>query len=154
MIKDCVFNDIILYAKGWYQSKDNDIIKDLGYLFSKIYAFTPKTEDDVAQMMMHVLDYIYTEKKVCFNNESPFCYSYFYGEVRDRMHLYNVSFPMAIILNVKSKLFELRNTEIKLKPPHYGKKEHFRLGSTFGNRHPISMTYTEMNRIVQRVFNK
>lgn len=33
------------------------------------------------------------------------------------------------------------------------KKEYFRMGSLFG-MNPISMTYTEMNRRTQKVFNK
>ena len=32
-IKDYTFNDIILYAKGWYKGTDN-ICEDLGYFFS------------------------------------------------------------------------------------------------------------------------
>lgn len=41
--------------------------------------------------------------------------------------------------------------EIILKRPHYGKKEHFRLGNMVRD-YPISMTYAEMNRIAKRTF--
>ena len=142
MIENFVYNDIVLYSKGWYQTPDGDtMLDDLGYLFSQIYAWTPKTEDDVARMMMRVLDRLYTEQNKNFNDESSFSYSGFYDEI------------MAIILIVKSKLFQLKTSEIKLNPPVYGKKEHFRMGRLFG-KYPISMTYKEMNNIAQNCFKK
>lgn len=153
MIKNFVYNDIVLYAKGWYQSKDGDIIKDLGYLFSKIYAYTARTEYEVARYMLRVLDSLYTEKKIAFNGESLYSYTGFFNRIEMDSIVYKVSFDMAIILYVKSVLFDLKNDEIILNPPHYGKKEYFRLGNPFG-RNPISMTYKEMNRIVDKRFKK
>lgn len=152
MIKDFIYNDIVLYCKGWYQSESDDILEDLGYLFSQIYAWTPKTEGEVARMMTRVLDKLYQEKAILFNAESPYCFCGFMGEVRKRMWLYNESFDKSIIFYVKSVLMQLTKDEIILNPPHYGKKEHFRMGSLFGDRRPISMTYTEMNRIAQKAF--
>lgn len=154
MIENFVYNDIVLYSKGWYQTPDGDtMLDDLGYLFSQIYAWTPKTEDDIARMMMRVLDRLYTEQNKNFNDESPFSYSGFYDEIKNTMRLYNVSFSMAIILMVKSKLFQLKTSEIKLNPPVYGKNKHFRIGRLFG-KYPISMTYKEMNKIAQNSFKK
>ena len=60
---------------------------------------------------------------------------------------------MSVILVVHSILQRLGTNEIKLNPPVYGKKEHFRMGQFFGE-YPISMTYTEMNRIARKVFEK
>ena len=59
---------------------------------------------------------------------------------------------MAIIYLARGILQGLSRDEIKLKAPHYGKKEYFRMGSLFGEN-PISMTYTEMNRKAE-IFNK
>lgn len=105
MITNFIFNDIVLYCKGWYTSKDKDIIKDLGYLFSKVYIWKPKTEEEVARMMVRVLDKLYEEQKKTFIENTRFSFVGFYDEVVRTMCLYKVSFPMAIILNVKSKLF-------------------------------------------------
>lgn len=154
MIENFIYNDIILYCKGWYQSKDDDIIKDLGYLFSKIYLWTPKTEHEVARMMLRVLDKLYADENKVFDDESPFCFVSFFDEVERNMRLYNVSFDMAIIIYVKSRLFEVRASKLKLNPPHYGKKEHFRLGNPWGFKNPISMTYKEMNRIAAKAFSE
>lgn len=152
VLKNWIYNDIVLYSKGWYQSSKGDLIEDLGYLFSQVYAWTPKTEGEVARMMLRVLDKLYSEGIIEFNSEGPNCYSRFFDEIGRDMSILNISFDRAIILYVKSRLFELTDKEIELNPPHYGKKEHFRLGSTFGDRNPISMTYKEMNRIVKKVF--
>ena len=149
MIENFVYNDIVLYAKGWYV-KDGDIVKDLSYLFSKIYAYTPKTENEVAHYMLRVLDKLYTQQGIAFNDETRYGFAAFYGEIERDMHLYKVSFDMAIILYVKNILLRLDEKEIKLNPPHYGKKEYFRIGGGF----PISTTYKEMNRIAEMVFNK
>jgi len=152
MIKDFIYNDIVLYCKGWYQSEEGNVLKDLGYLFSKIYAWTPKTEEEVARMMMRVLDNLYQKKAISFNAESPYCFCGFMQEVKRRMWLYQESFDMSIITYVRSVLMGLSKNEIMLNPPHYGKKEHFRMGSLFGEKRPMSMTYTEMNRIAQKAF--
>lgn len=147
MIKDFMYNDIVLYCKGWYQ-KDDNMLEDLGYLFSKIYAWTPKTEKEIAPMMLRVLD----EFNVKSGRNIYSLYSFF-SELHKYMSLYDISLDKAIILYVRSILQSLSKDEIKLNAPHYGKKEYFRMGSLWG-RLPISMTYTEMNRIANRMFNK
>lgn len=151
MIENFIFNDIVLYCKGWYQSPNGDMMEDLGYLFSQIYAWTPKTEEEVARFMMRVLDKLYEDKAIQFNSESPHCFAGFFDEIKNRMWIYKVSFDMAIIYYVRSILQQLSRDEIKLNPPHYGKKEHFRMGCLFGD-YPISMTYKEMNRIAEKAF--
>lgn len=123
------------------------MLDDLGYLFSKVYAWTPKTEEDIAHFMIIVLDTLYENKK--FNND----FSNLFNEVKRNMRLYQCSFNMGIILYVHSVLQGLSTKEIKLNAPHYGKKEHFRLGMLLGE-YPISQTYSEMNRRAQRVFTQ
>lgn len=153
-IENFVFNDIVLYSKHWYKHSE-DICGDLAYLFSKIYAWTPKTEEEVAHFMLRAIDKLYELKEIKFDTEccGRFNNSFasFYDEIKNRMRLYNVSFNMAIIYWGMSVFFNLTREEIKLIPPHYGKKEHFRLGRLFKD-YPISQTYTEMNRIAERFY--
>ena len=71
MIENFVYNDIVLYCKGWYQTPKGDImLDDLGYLFGKIYAWTPKTEEEIAHFMMRVLDKLWDEQCIKFDSES------------------------------------------------------------------------------------
>lgn len=154
MITNFKYNDIVLYAKGWYERSEN-ICEDLDYLFSKIYGWTSPKEDEVSYRMLIVLDRLYEAANVTIKDcPRMWCMSHthFEEEVRNRMCIYdNCSRDKAIILTVLSILQMLRNDEIKLNPPHYGKKEHFRMGSLFG-KNPISMTYKEMNRKAQKSF--
>lgn len=153
MITDFIYNDIVLYCKGWYQ-KNGNMLEDLGYLFSKVYGWTPKTEKEIGHMMLIVLDKLYDELDKPINSYR-FCnkYSIFMEEISKYMSLYETSMDMAIIYLVRGILQGLSRDEIKLKAPHYGKKEYFRMGGLF-EMTPISMTYTEMNRIAQKMFNK
>ena len=154
MIKDFTFNDIVLYAKGWYE-RSEDIVADLGYLLSKIYAWTPTREHDVAMMMLRVLDKLYIELELSRNTCPKWYASHFQyeEEIEHRMSLYECSRDKAIITLVLCILQGLERTEIELNPPHYGKKEHFRMGCLFG-KNPISMTYKEMNKRAEQMFKK
>jgi len=140
-IENFIYNDIILYCKGWYQTPEGDtMLDDLGYLFSKIYAWTPKTEKEIAPMMLRVLDE-FDIKIGC----SRSLYG-FHSEIQKYIALYDISLDMAIIRYVRALLFEIPRDSIKLNPPKYGRKEHFRMEG------PISMTYTEMNRRAKEIF--
>ena len=153
MIKNFIYNDIVLYCKGWYQ-RDGNMLEDLGYLFSKIYAWTPTKENEIARMMMVALDKLYEEIE---GPISPYRFynkhAIFMDEIYKRMDIFEQSMDMAIIGLVRGVFQGLSKDEIKLNPPHYGRKEYFRMGSLFGMT-PISMTYTEMNRRAERMFNK
>ena len=150
MIENFRFNDIILYAKGWYQRKD--LVEDLGYLFSKIYAWTPTTEEEVAKFMLRTIDRLYEEMKISFKADSySFCFVSIFDKIEHDMRFYEQSRYRATIGVCLNILSELNRDQIKLNPPHYGKKEHFRMGRFFKD-YPISMTYTEMNRIAQKTF--
>jgi hypothetical protein len=155
MIENFVFNDVVLYSKGWYRK--TDLVSDLGYIFSKIYGWTPKTEEEVARFMLIAIDHLYTELEIPFdyncNGKYKNSFASFSDEIKKRMRLYDVSYDMAIILFCLSIFQQLDNTQIKLNPPHFGKKEHFRLGIMFGE-YPISQTYAEMNRRVNNFFNR
>ena len=153
-IKDFIYNDIVLYAKGWYE-RSNNICEDLDYLFSKIYGWTSPREDEVSHRMMIVLDRLYEDadvNKIERNNCWYMSHSIFEDEVRKRISLYkDCTRDMAIILTVLSVLQGLSKEEIKLNRPHYGKSEHFRMGCLCG-KNPISMTYKEMNNRAIRMF--
>lgn len=153
-ITDFIYNDVVLYAKGWYECSNN-ICEDLDYIFSKIYGWTQPTEQEVSHRMMIVLDRLYEAADVT-KKDCPYCWymshALFEEEVRKRISFYkDCSRDMAIILTVLSILQGLSKDDIKLNAPHYGKKEHFRMGSLCG-KNPISMTYTEMNRLAQQMF--
>lgn len=157
MITNFAYNDIILYAKGWYEHSDN-ILDDLGYLFSKIYGWIPKKESEVSKFMLIVIDTLYEQLDLYFKSEAYGRYnnsfSSFYDEINNRMKLYDISFNMAIIYWSLSILQRLTIKEIKLNPPDtFNKKSKFRLGMLFG-KYPISMTYKHMNDIVNKHFNK
>jgi len=154
MIKNFTFNDIVLYAKGWYE-RSEDIVADLGYLLSKIYGWAPKREHDVAMMMLRVLDKLYIELDLPRDTSARWYASHFQfeEEVEHRMSLYEYSRDKAIITLVLCILQELEMSEIELNAPHYGKKEHFRMGCLFG-KNPISMTYKEMNKRAEQMFKK
>ena len=154
MIENFRFNDIILYCKGWYQTPEGDtIIDDLSYLFEKIYAWTPNNEEEVAKLMLRVLDKLQDESCIKFDPWSGVNnFTGFYDGVKRNMQLYHCSFDMAIIWFVYAILQGLSEDEIKLNRPVYGKKEHFRMGNLF-SRHPISMTYKEMNNRAIKAFN-
>jgi len=153
MITDFIYNDIVLYCKGWYQ-KNGNMLEDLGYLFSKIYTWTPKTEKEIGHMMLIVLDELYDKLDKPINSYRFYNkHSIFMEEISKYMSLYGISMDMAIIYLVRNVLQGLSQNEIKLKAPHYGKKEYFRMGS-LSRINPISMTYTEMNRRTKKIFNK
>ena len=157
------FNDIVLYSKGWYEPTEN-ILNDLGYLFSKVYGWNATEvyknketiEEEIARMMIKAIDYLYELKGIKFdtnfNGRWSNSFTSFMGEINKRMRLNNtLTFNMACIQWAMFIFSQLADDEIKLNPPHYDKHEHFRKGMMFG-KHPISMTYTEMNRIAQEAF--
>lgn len=151
MVKNFIFNDIVLYAKGWYQRSEN-IVDDLAYLFEQIYGWVTADEGEIALRMLRVLDSLYKAMDLKQENYGMFN-SHFLLEqgIRKCMSVYDVSRDMATIYVAMSVLQGLSKDEIKLNAPHYGKKEHFRMGTLFG-KYNISMTYTEMNRRAQKAF--
>lgn len=158
-IENFLYNDIVLYSKGWYERTDGEdgIIKDLSYLFSKINTWAPKNEKEVAHFMMRAIDKLYEKMEIKFDAE--YCgrwnnsFASFFDEINKRMLVYNVSFDRAVILWAMSIFFGLEKDKIKLNPPHFGKNEHFRMGQAFGGKLPISTTYTYMNNVAKKAFS-
>lgn len=149
VVKNFKYNDIVLYAKHWY--KHGDILDDLSYLFGKIYAYPPNGEVEIASMMLRVIDELYIEKGEMFSKDTFLGFRSLYDEARKYMRFFGCSFDMAIIRVALTILCNLTRDEIILNRPHYGKKEHFRLGNMVKD-YPISMTYAEMNRIAKKTF--
>lgn len=157
-IENFLYNDIVLYSKGWFCSKEDIVWKDLSYFFSKIYAFPPKTESEVALLMLMVLGKIHQELELDRDPEKvPACWLstpyLFEQEVRKLMLFYDWGRDRATIQAVLHVLHKLSNEEIKLKRPVYSKKFPFRLGGCF-TKYPISMTYKEMNRRAIEMFGE
>lgn len=151
------FNDIVLYAKGWYKTSDN-ICEDLGYFFSKVYWVSNYNEGHIAMLMLRLLDDLHDKFNLSRNHEKVAgkwlaTHIQFESEVRHLSFLYGYNRDKAIIHAVLGVLQTMTCDEIKLNPPKFGKKEKFRLGC-IGDDYPISQTYTEMNRIVQKHFAK
>lgn len=157
-IENFLYNDIVLYSKGWFQSKEDIVWKDLAYFFSEIYAFPPKNESDVALLMLLVLEKLHKELNLDRDPEKvPACWlSTPYRleqEIRRIMLLYDFGRDRATIQAVLHVLHKLSTEEIKLKRPVYSKKFPFRLGGYF-YKYPISMTYAEMNRKAIEMFGE
>lgn len=153
-IENFMYNDIVLYSKGWFRSKEGIVWKDLAYFFSKIYAFPPKNESEVALLMLLVLEKLHKELELDRDPEkvparwlsTPLLYE---QEVRKLMLFYDWGRDRAIIQDVLHVLYTLSNEDIKLKRPVYSKKFPFRL-----DRNHISMTYKEMNRKAIKMFGE
>ena len=156
-IENFLYNDIVLYSKGWYRSKENIVWKDLAYFFSKIY-FPPKSESEVSLLMLLVLEKLHKELELDRDPEKVSAYwlSTPYRleqEIRRLMLLYDWGRDGATIIAVLNVLHKLSNEEIKLKRPVYSKKFPFRLGGCF-TKYPMSMTYKEMNRKAIKMFGE
>lgn len=153
-IENFLYNDIVLYSKGWFCSKEGIVWKDLAYFFSKIYAFPPKNESEVALLMLLILGKLHQEFELDRDPEKvPACWlSTPYRleeEIRKSMSLHDFNRDRATIQVILNVLQTLSIKEIKLKRPVYSKKFPFRLDRT-----PISMTYTEMNRRAIKMFGE
>lgn len=156
-IKDYTFNDIVLYAKGWYKGTDN-ICEDLGYFFKRVYWVSNCSEAHIAMLMLRLLDDVYNKLSLprnpeCVAGKWRTTHIQFESEVRRLMALYGYNRDIAIIYAVLDVLHSMTKDEIELNPPKFGKKERFRLGC-IGRSYPISQTYKEMNRIVRQHFEK
>ena len=157
-IENFLYNDIVLYSKGWYRSKENIVWKDLSYFFSKIYAFPPKTESEVALLMLLILEKLHKELELDRDPEkvparwlsTPYRLE---QEIRRKMLFLDYNRDNATIWAVLHVLSTLSKEEIKLKRPVYSKKFPFRLGGSF-TKFPISMTYKEMNRKAIKMFGE
>ena len=148
------FNDIVLYAKGWYQRTDN-IFEDIKKCIEEdnyYNVWNKMSERDICSVMLKCLDNIYeylddNDKK---NGRWLYKHSAFLDKIEHNMKFWGNTYEEAIVYTILSILGELSVDEIELKKPKYGKGRR-RLGGMF-NDYPISMTYKEMNKIAQKTF--
>lgn len=152
-VENFTFNDVVLYAKGWYYKEGNTIVQDLYHILGEIYLMPVENEKEVARIMLIALDEFLELRGVSFDSNANGKYyngfSAFHNAVERKMHSYNVvSHDMATILVVLEVFNRLGRDEIKLKRPVYGKKMYFRMPR------PISTTYKEMNKIAIEMFGE
>lgn len=150
---DWHYNDVVLYAKGWYERKD--LFTDLGHIFKEIYGWEPK-KYDIVRMMWRILD------KICEHLE-PGEETYYskFGTVDEKiqndMWIYNCDRETAIVYFVLGVLQGLEITQIDVKKPVYGKKQYFRYGGGLIITHEMhkkaqSMTYKQMNKMADKAW--
>ena len=150
------YNDVVLYAKGWYKRTDNvfDDIKECLKEDNVYNTWDNMSPRDICAYMLRCLDKIYgylddNDKK---NGRWLCSHAAFLDEIEHKMKFYGNTYEEAIVYTVLSILQGLSIDEIELKAPKYGKGRR-RMGGLFSN-YPISMTYKEMNKIAQLTFNK
>lgn len=154
-ITDFPFNDVVLYSKGWYE-RTNNIFDDIKKCIEEdnIYnTWDNMSPRDICSYMLRCLDKIYTYLDDNDKRNGRWLYSHaaFLDKIEHNMKFYNKTYEEAIVYTVLSILSELSVDEIELKKPKYGKGRR-RMGGMFQN-YPISMTYTQMNKIVKKIFD-
>ena len=158
IIENFQWNDIVLFSKGWYESTD-DLFYDVEQSIRKNnnYQYFEKrmSEERVIMWLFKALDEVYehlTEKDKK-NNFWLVSHSSFYDKVNNKQILFVVSLNKAIVLTILEIFLQMDNKMIKLNKPVYKKGER-RLGTSFGHKYPISMTYKHMNDIATKIFDK
>ena len=166
-IKDFEWNDLVLYSKGWYENYSSNEDE----FFAEIEKVIRLNENRFYERkmrkatIMHFLfsahEQIISHLTECEREIPHWCATpkYFYDRVKEFMwraetfygNMVSTDYACArVIIQVMS---ELTNDQIEFKRPVYGKGR-LRIGSMFGGRRPISLTYTQMNREAERSFGK
>lgn len=166
-IKDFEWIDLVLYSKGWYEndsSNEDEFFKEV----ENVIRLNERRSYEKKMSRETIMHFLFTahEKIISNLNEyertSPhWCATpkTFYEEVRNfirraRMY-YNTEVSMdyasaRVILTIMSNMTK---DQIEMKRPVYGKGR-LRMGSMFGAKRPISLTYKQMNREAEKVFGK
>jgi len=161
MIENFEWNDVVLTCKGWYESCGN-IVTDLAVAIeqnnNRSICFKDKANAcEVASVLMNSVLPSYWEKLSESEKQKP-CNLYksseFYQKIKRNMDLFGCGFDMAVIYAVNDVFCNhVTRDNIKLNKPVYGKGSR-RLGSLFGDKYPISMTYKHMNDTASRMFDR
>jgi hypothetical protein len=146
------FNDVVLYAKGWYESSGN-LLKDLEkYIKRNEDYWYPKTMSrrEVMNYMLKALDELYQYLSKEELTSPHYCHSHFtfITKVEYYERLYKIDFEEAVCMVVYSILQNLDRTQIILNPPKYDK--HHKYGGGLFGKKKQGMTYKEMNRLWQQ----
>lgn len=161
MIENFEWNDVVLTCKGWYESC-GDVVTDLAIAIEQndnrsIYFKDKGNACEVASVLMNSVIPSYWEKLSESEKQKP-CNLYksseFYQKIKWKMDVLKCSFDMAVIYAVHDVFCNhVTRDNIKLNKPIYGRGRR-RLGSLFGDKYPISMTYKHMNDIASRMFDR
>lgn len=148
-IENFRFNDVVLYAKGWYEHSE-DFMKDLDkYIRMNENYYYPRkmSEIDIMDYMLIALDIVYRH---CTPEELKYnclyhSHAVFLEKVRRNQAIYKVNFEHAVCLIVYSILQGLSTEQIKLNAPRYDKRHRYG-GGLFSRGPKHGMTYKEMYR--------
>lgn len=148
-IENFRFNDVVLYAKGWYEHTNN-FMKDLEkYIrMNNDYWYPAEMSDiDIMNYMLKALDIVYAhcdaeELKTHFLYHS---HGAFLERVRYKQNFFNISFEYAACMIVYGILQGLDRSQIELNAPRYDKKHRYG-GGFFSKKSTHGMTYKEMYR--------
>ncbi len=158
-VKNFEWNDLLLTAKGWYESTGS-LTTDFAIAIERnenrsIRIGNKNDSLYVAKILMNVVmpslwEVLPKEEIVnrCWLHRSDD----FYNEVSNKMHFFDVSFADAVILaghNILCNCVELRHITFN-KPVYWKGRRRLVHGSS---RNPKSMTYKEMNAIASRFFD-
>ena len=143
------FNDVVLYAKGWYEHTEN-FMKDLEkYIRMNNDYWYPKemSDTDIMNYMLKALDIVYAhcDAEELKNHFLYHSHGAFLERVRYKQSFFNVSFEYAACLIVYGILQGLDRSQIELNAPRYDKKHRYG-GGLFSKKSTHGMTYKEMYR--------
>ena len=155
-IENFRFNDVVLYAKGWYEHSDN-FMKDLEkYIRMNEDYYYPKemSDIDIMNYMLKALDIVYehcdAEDLKC--GHLYHSHASFLERVRHMQNFYGDTFEKAVCLIVYGILQGLSKTQISLNPPCYDKK-HRCGGGLFNKKEKQGITYKEMYKNWYKMLN-
>lgn len=155
-LEDWYFNDLALYAKGWYERKD--LVEDMKHIFETIYGYTPDTKHSLVTMMFQVLDKLrdHLEPGERYWWTSLVTLD---DHITRNMCIYSEGRDEAIIHTVLTILMEMEASVLCLKKPVYGKNMYFRKGpGIFATHEDVrksrTKTYKQMNEEASRFFGK
>lgn len=159
-IENYEWNDVILYAKGWYK-KSGNVFADVAECIKRNTnrcIRVPKREDDLKSFavywLLKILDDLHEKFNVDEKSGQFWLYGHhnLYSEVIKRQSFFELTYEEAVCWCVLNVLMELNRYQVKLNPPVYKRGER-RLGNNLSkDEYPISMTYKHMNDIAKRIF--
>ena len=155
-LEDWRFNDLVLYAKGWYEHKD--LVEDMKHIFKTVYGYIPSTKHELAIMMFRVIDILrdHLEPGECYWWTSLVSLD---NQITHNICIYDEDRDEATIHAVLSILTEIEASVLCIKKPVYGKKMYFRKGpGIFATHEDVrksrTKTYKQMNKEASRFFDK
>ena len=166
-IKDFEWIDLVLYSKGWYEnysSNEDEFFAEV----EKVIRLNENRSYERKMRKATIMHFLLSahEQIISHLSESErtsphWCATpkRFYERVKEFMwraetfYGNTVSMDYACARVIIQVMSELTNDQIEFKRPVYGKSR-LRIGSMWGERRPISLTYTQMNREAEKCFGK